>query len=270
VVREQQLFVKNGSLFGLESSQWSRGFVLDQYNGQTFMTALNDRQELKDFADPLKTPENFSRKHVAHMSNTLDSGLPYLLVRYETGEAKGFNYVTGEELPVENAFSDISLFDFAADFMKDLIGQESQGNQVFADLKVLKEKLILNPVTDEQLEAAVSVMEGQTDPEVSDSLQTAGDKTSGDLEPEPENRETDEEIGQEKWSDEGRQDVQGEYIDGSAQQNGIAVSDGYGAGDGSEDVNGSSLLKVEPEQAAETKSGQIIRPDAEEQSDAEE
>lgn len=264
-VREQQLFVKDGSMFGLESSQWSKGFVIDQYNGQTFVAALNEKQELKDFADPLKTPENFSRKNVAHMSNTLDTNQPYLLVRYATGEAKGFNYLTGEELPIENAYSDISLFDFAADFMNDFIDQADQGNQAFVDLKLLKEDLMLNPVTDEQLEAAMAVISNQTDSETLDSDEEAADEENepeaeADSENKSEEKEKEEEADSENLSDKNREDIQGEYVDGSGQINGDADSDGDGEGDGAEDVNGSSLLKGQP--APDQEAGELKQEDS--------
>lgn len=154
-VREQQLVEKDGRLYALTGGQSLKGMVLDSYNGETYASFLDEEGTLRDAADRIHTPEHFNRKGIAHMSSSLDGDAPYALVRYANGAAKGFNYVTGEELPIENAFSDVSFLDFAAGFADQFFGADG-GNLEFADLKELEHQLTLSPITDSQLDDAVN------------------------------------------------------------------------------------------------------------------
>lgn len=156
LIQEQQLVRKNGKLYALSGGQSLRGMALDDYNGEVYASFLNEEGMLKDLADGLHTPEGFNRRGIAHMSSTLDADAPYLLVRYANGAAKGFNYVTGEELPVENAYSDVSFLDFAAGFADEFFGGSGTGSVEFADLKKLQYQLTLAPITDSQLSEAVN------------------------------------------------------------------------------------------------------------------
>ena len=88
----------------------------------------------------------------------MDADAPYVLVRYANGAAKGFNYVTGEELPIENAFSDVSFLEFAAGFADQFFGADG-GSLEFADLKELEHQLTLSPITDSQFNEAVNRLE---------------------------------------------------------------------------------------------------------------
>lgn len=151
---EQQLLVKKGRLYAMTGSGPARGFVVDSYNGLILASFLDEKGTLTDIGDPLKTPDGFSRKGIAHISSSLNSSQPYLLVRYQNGAAKGFNYITGEELPLENAFSDVSFLDFAADFTADFFGGSDEAASEFAVLKKLEGQLSLTPITDGQMAEA--------------------------------------------------------------------------------------------------------------------
>lgn len=158
VTREQQLVEKDGRLYALTEGQSLKGMVLDSYNGETYASFLDEEGTLRDAADKIQTPEHFNRKGIAHMSSSLDGDAPYALVRYANGAAKGFNYVTGEELPIENAFSDVSFLDFAAGFADQFFGADG-GSLEFADLKELEHQLTLSPITKSELSEAVNRLE---------------------------------------------------------------------------------------------------------------
>lgn len=174
MVREQQLVKKSGELYALTGGQSLKGMVLDSYNGETYASFLNEDGTMKDAADGLHTPEHFNRKGIAHMSSTLNAEAPYVLVRYANGAASGFNYVTGEELSVENAFSDVSFLDFAAGFAGQFFGS-SEGSLEFADLKELENQLVLAPITDEQVSDAISRLEKTEEAENADPDSRPGD-----------------------------------------------------------------------------------------------
>ena len=156
--QEQQMVKKDGRLYALTGGQSLKGMVLDSYNGETYASFLDEKGTLRDAADPIHTPDHFNRKGIAHMSSTLDADAPYVLVRYANGAAKGFNYVTGEELPIENAFSDVSFLEFAAGFADQFFGADG-GSLEFADLKELEHQLTLSPITDSQFNEAVNRLE---------------------------------------------------------------------------------------------------------------
>lgn len=164
-IREQQLLVKNGKLYGMTGSTLFKGFVVDDYNGLVFASFLDEKGRLKDSGDRLKTPEDFDRTGIAHMSVSAGGTKPYVLVRYATGLAKGFNYVTGEELAVENEISDVSFLDFAADFAGEFFGGNLETDKEFADLKKLESQLTLAPVTDGQLADALAALNQTEEPE---------------------------------------------------------------------------------------------------------
>ncbi len=174
--QEQQMVKKNGRLYALTGGQSLKGMVLDSYNGETYASFLDEKGTLRDAADPLHTPDHFNRKGIAHMSSTLDADAPYVLVRYVNGAAKGFNYVTGEELPIENAFSDVSFLEFAAGFADQFFGADG-GSLEFADLKELEHQLTLSPITDSQFNEAVNRLE-QTE-EGKDGVAIGPDDGSG-------------------------------------------------------------------------------------------
>lgn len=158
VIREQQLVEKEDRLYALTGSQSLKGMVLDSYNGETYASFLDEEGTLRDAADRIHTPEDFNRKGIAHMSSSLGADVPYVLVRYVNGAAKGFNYITGEELSIENAFSDVAFLDFAAGFAGQFFGADS-GSLEFADLKELEHQLILSPIADSQLDEAANRLE---------------------------------------------------------------------------------------------------------------
>ena len=64
---------------------------------------------------------------------------PYVLVRYKNGSVVAFNYLTGETLSVEMVKSDLSLFEYAKDFvqtkMDSVMSDLSDGYMQIAELK---------------------------------------------------------------------------------------------------------------------------------------
>ncbi len=181
LIQEKQLLVKNDKLYSFENCDLSEGYVIDEYNGLVYASILNGKSELKDMADHIKTPDGFSRKNIAHMTANTDSELPYLIVRYKSGEAKGFNYITGEELDIENAFSDISLFDFALANLSELINPSQKENPEFAELRILEEKLNQNPIDEDELLKAEEILSNKAqDDEALESTSESEESGSDD------------------------------------------------------------------------------------------
>ncbi|MDO4438751.1 MAG: hypothetical protein Q4B86_04815 [Eubacteriales bacterium] len=210
LIQEKQLIVKNGKLYSFESCDISEGYVIDEYNGLVYASILNSKSELKDMADHIRTPDGFSRKNIAHMTTNTDSELPYLIVRYKSGEAKGFNYITGEELELENAFSDISLFDFALAHLNELLNPSEGENPEFAELRELKEKLNLNPIKEEELLRAEEILSAKESEEEAEKL---SDDMSDELS-----------IGSDK---DGISDADGtSEVDGSSNSEGLSNANG--------------------------------------------
>lgn len=256
-IQEQQLVRKNGELFALTGEQSLKGMVLDSYNGEVYASFLNESGRLTDGADRLHTPKSFNRSGIAHMSSTLDCSEPYVLVRYENGIAKGFNYVTGEELAVENALTDVSLLDFAAGFTDEFFGREDAGALEFVDLKKLENQLLLRPITDEQLEDARNRLEATAEGAISEAESEAAE---GAAEPEggnaagdaadavTENKaEADSALAESKAGADGVE-TDGALTGNNAGADGTLAEDK--AGDGAENAASEEKVKAEASEGA--------------------
>ncbi len=251
MVQEQQLVRKDGELYALTGGQSLKGMVLDSYNGETYASFLNEKGRLKDAADALHTPENFNRSGIAHMSSSLNADIPVVLVRYASGIAKGFDYTTGEELPIENAFSDLSILDFAGDFLGQFTGAAGDGSLEFADLKELEGQLILSPIPEGLTGGSnrldkTEVPEGETqmaDPETDGSSQGGGsNEASGESSDGASGESSNEDSGESSNEDSGdaSNEDSGESEGGSQDQGGSESQDQDGGGAESESQGGSS------------------------------
>lgn len=153
ISNEKKLLVKDEMLYALETVDTIPGsFVTDRYQDQVYLVQLSDEGKLVVAGDSIKTPAGFTEQGIAHTTNNMDSSQPWLLVRYENGTAKGFNYLTGEELAIENAVSDTSLIHYAKNFLSakwDSMFETT--DKAFADLKELEQELTVYPIDESML-----------------------------------------------------------------------------------------------------------------------
>ncbi|MDR2420723.1 MAG: hypothetical protein LBD49_01280, partial [Oscillospiraceae bacterium] len=159
------LAVKNGSLAILDAAlpvQYD-GLVFDSADGAEYLSFLEDSGRVSDTRSALALPSGFRNYGIVHMTNNLGSDLPYVLVRYDTGHALGFNYLTGEKLDLSVGNSDMSLLEFAKGYVANpnsAIGSLADG---YLQMTELREVLTLQSLTDEMLALQGAGESGEAD-----------------------------------------------------------------------------------------------------------
>ncbi len=104
VVRDDmRLYVKGQSLFAVApklTEDYDAILVDDAADGE--LTTVLYRGTIKDLTDVnIAMPKEFENADIWQMTNNLDSDSCYVLVRYADGAVAGFNYMTGDELPID-------------------------------------------------------------------------------------------------------------------------------------------------------------------------
>lgn len=106
VIRDKlRMYVKNGELSAISSalSVVTDSIILDNYNGNKYCTVLSVDGTIVDMTDSAITlPEEFDNQDIQYMTNNINSDSHLLLVRYYDGAVAGFNYITGELLPIDS------------------------------------------------------------------------------------------------------------------------------------------------------------------------
>ncbi|MGI6606063.1 MAG: GLUG motif-containing protein [Peptococcia bacterium] len=151
VTRDLQLLVKNGRLAALDPllPVVYDGVIVDTVGEAEYLTVLGTDGKLADLKEPIVLPKDFKNYNLVQMSHNLRSSSPYVLVRYQNGSVVAFNYLTGELLSVETVKSDLSLIEYAKEFL------QSKMDSVLADLSdgyleivALEKKLTVLPYQD--------------------------------------------------------------------------------------------------------------------------
>lgn len=151
VNRELQLLVKNGKLAALDPQLpiVYDSVIVDFAGDKEYLTVLGTDGKIVDLKEHICLPQDFKNSGIAQISNNLRSMAPYVLVRYKNGSVVAFNYLTGETLSVEMVKSDLSLFEYAKDFvqtkMDSVMSDLSDGYMQIAELK---EKLTIYAYSD--------------------------------------------------------------------------------------------------------------------------
>ena len=118
-----QAIVKNGemSLFNAENPVSPDGWIIDNYQGESFMTVLGEDGKLADIGqDEIKMPEDFQNSYIGEVSNTAYADAPIVVGRYNSGKVFAFNYLTGENLEVVQSDDDmLDLVDYARQWISD-------------------------------------------------------------------------------------------------------------------------------------------------------
>lgn len=104
VVRDDmRLYVKGQSLFAVApklTEDYDAVLVDTTADGE--ITTVLYRGTIKDLTDVgIAMPKEFENADIWQMTNNLDSDSCYVLVRYADGAVAGFNYMTGDELPID-------------------------------------------------------------------------------------------------------------------------------------------------------------------------
>ncbi len=147
VNRELQLLVKNGKLAALDPQLpiVYDSVIVDFAGDKEYLTVLGTDGKIVDLKEHICLPQDFKNSGIAQISNNLRSMAPYVLVRYKNGSVVAFNYLTGETLSVEMVKSDLSLFEYAKDFvqtkMDSVMSDLSDG---YLEIAELKEKLTIH------------------------------------------------------------------------------------------------------------------------------
>ena len=152
-IRPFKIVVKDGELYALDTTDSISGsFLTDTYQDQTWMVILGEDGKVTSLADTVKWPSSVAKTGIAHMTNNVDASQPWVLIRYQSGYVKGFNYMTGEELSLINPKSDLSLIDYIGNFFSDKMASlKNDDNQAYIDLISLKKNLTVHPIDESMI-----------------------------------------------------------------------------------------------------------------------
>jgi hypothetical protein len=87
------------------------------------MTVLDAGGMLANLKEPVALPEGFDTTGIAELTDTLYSDLPIAMVRYKTGRAAAFNYLTGEEIKLAQSRGGVGAGGII-DYAKKLLGAQ--------------------------------------------------------------------------------------------------------------------------------------------------
>ena len=179
VLREMPLVVKNGRLYSLTAEQpfVYDGVLLDHYLDQEFFALLGEDGKIGVLSGEIRHPSEFKNANILHMSNTLSSDKPYVLVRYKNGTAYGFNYLTGEKLPLTDVQGDMSLLQYVGDFFSSIFaGEMTDWSEGYRQIQPLQHQLTVRPIDPDGYHPGKS--DGEKNP--GDKTGVTGEKTDGE------------------------------------------------------------------------------------------
>jgi len=102
VRNDMRLYVKNGELTAISSQMdviWD-SIIIDNYNGDKYCIVLTDGMIVNMTDSRVNMPKDFVNQDILYMTHNINSNSHILLVRYDDGAVAGFNYITGELLPI--------------------------------------------------------------------------------------------------------------------------------------------------------------------------
>ena len=148
VIREQQLFVKNGQLSVIDGklNKVSDGVIIDNYNENEYQTVLRG-EKLVDYKTPLNYPEDFKNSGIQSITNNLRTSDSIILVYYNTGRAYAFDYIAGEEVFDNSIKEDIDILGYIIRALSSMsFGLEENLQEEYEESKLLEEKLTQTPI----------------------------------------------------------------------------------------------------------------------------
>jgi hypothetical protein len=152
---EMPMIVKNGALAILEPAMPVQldGLVFDSADGEEYLSFLENGGSIGHTRNEIEFPDKFRNRDIVHMTNNLNTNLPYVLLRYDDWRVYAFNYLTGERVDLNVVDSDMSLLEYAKDYLarpESALGVLADG---YLEMKPLLEVMTLHTLTDEMLAA---------------------------------------------------------------------------------------------------------------------
>lgn len=97
-----RLYVKNGEVTAISShlDVVKDSIIIDSYNGDKYCIVLADGMIVNMTDSKVNMPKEFINEDIQYMTHNINSNSHILLVRYFDGAVAGFNYITGEPLPI--------------------------------------------------------------------------------------------------------------------------------------------------------------------------
>lgn len=144
VVREgMRLLVRGDELFAVSARMSDAlDYILVGSEKGEYTTVLS-QGSLLDLTGPIiAIPDAFQNIDIAQMTNNLNSDSCYVVVRYADGAVAGFNYMTGEMLPIETVHTYGSNYDAVSG--KDIGGPGTNFEAAYEEVEALKELVTEN------------------------------------------------------------------------------------------------------------------------------
>ncbi len=147
IVKEMQLFLKNGKLSSISPSLENKKdmYIVDYYNSNEIQIVLKEDGKLYSLKNNIKYPEDIINNEIVELYTNIKSSSNNVVLKYTNGAVYSFDYRTGAILftNVSNKYS--SFLEFA----KDKIGDSSKNNIIeniseqekYKEMDILKGKI---------------------------------------------------------------------------------------------------------------------------------
>ena len=178
--RQTQIFVKNGMMEMLDSSQLNvvpNKIIIDAYNHNEYETVLGTNGVLYNLKTSIQFPENFSNERIESITNNLEENDSVIVVYYKTGRVYAFDYITGEVKFDNQVKVDISFWEYLNQQLNGATEADKTLESIqetYEQSTKLKEKLITMPVK----ETTITIPEENNTGSTEGTLSTPSNGTS--------------------------------------------------------------------------------------------
>lgn len=121
LVKNQQIFIKNGNMYLIDGEFKNKGdaVIIDSYNDELYEVTLGTDGVIYDLLSKINYPEDFINKNIVAMNNNLNNDSNILVVLYESGRVYGFNYFNGQKIYDSNISNEkVGLLEYVAQNFK--------------------------------------------------------------------------------------------------------------------------------------------------------
>ena len=126
IFRDAQLLVSNNKIWTVDGNLLNQkdGILIYSKNGSDYMTILGNDGIMVDMLNsdvsvPKADKVNFKNKAIVAMTNTINSKVPFVIVKYANGGIFGYNYMSGEVLFDKRVKEQVSIMDYAGEYYSD-------------------------------------------------------------------------------------------------------------------------------------------------------
>lgn len=151
VSRPIRIIIKNNQMFIIDPTMQinTYGCIAEGYLDKQYLVALGIDGSLVNLMEQIVTPSDFENSNIKEISDNINTNQHVMVVKYYNGKIDIFDYLTGERLGGERIFSNISLLDYAKDFVNSKISSmQKEASDGYIQIKELKEQLTINPIMD--------------------------------------------------------------------------------------------------------------------------